>query len=88
LWGALERLVCAHKSVFRARLLAAPCLAAREFQDERLDAVDRNDHAALAGRADRMMVAAQDDSVRDAAEIWAAGCLVSGSKAASEVRAD
>jgi hypothetical protein len=34
------------------------------------------------------MVAARDDFVQDAAEIWTAGCLVSGSKAASVVRAD
>jgi hypothetical protein len=67
--------------------LAAPCLAAKEFRDEHLDAVDRNARAALAGRADRM-VAARDDFVRDAAEIWTAGCLVSGSKVVSGVPAD
>jgi hypothetical protein len=49
--------------------------------------VDPNDPVALAGRADRM-VAARDDFVRDAAEIWTVGCLVSGSKAASVVPAD
>jgi hypothetical protein len=67
--------------------LAAPCPAAKACRDERLGAVDRNDHVALAGRADRL-VAARDDFVLDAAEIWTAGCLVSGSKAASVVRAD
>ena len=60
---------------------------AKEFRDERPDAVDRNDHVALAAQGDRM-VAARDDFVQDAAEIWTAGCLVSGSKAASVVRAD
>jgi hypothetical protein len=87
LWGALERLASAHKSVFRAPPWAAPCPAVIEFQDERLDVEDRNDHVALAGRADRL-VAARDDFVQDAAEIWTAGCLVSGSKVALVVRAD
>jgi hypothetical protein len=34
------------------------------------------------------MAAALDDFVLDAEEIWTAGCLVSGSKVASEARVD